>query len=313
MSIAIETVDQDKLEEVFTKKPNLRKFAYEFCTAFNVKVSKVKNGDILRLVAPSGLSAGEIYTASSSRDRSETSYIFGNEWLIKKEKSSSNSSRHERDSNKISTLIRTLKKNNEYPSDDAITRAYSGEIMSAIVPVQDATRYGQPKINLDKDITKMLAEHYLGVDTVSIRQYASELKDAYSKYLVEMKTYNESADDFKRFCNGFKLIGMQYENYYNDDTAPVYLVGEASVDLENRKAVVQATLKSYPTIKDLPELAVDVMMINTYMQGQTNSRLYSPRNELCLGRTDRYISDLDISVGYCGNITWVAIPKTPKQ
>lgn len=313
MSIAIETVEQDKLEELFTRRPSLRKFAYEFCTAFNVKVNKIKSNDILRLVTPSGLSAGEIYTVPSSRDRSESSYIFGNEWLIKKEKSSSNSSRHERDSNKISTLIRTLKKNNEYPNDEMITKAYSGEIMSCIQPVQDAARYGQPKINLDKDITKMLTEHYLGVDTVSIQQYASELKDSYSKYLVEMKTYNESADDFKRFCNGFKLIGMQYENYYNDDTAPVYLIGEASVDMANRKAVVQGSLKCYSTIKELPELAVDVMMINTYMQGQTNSRMYSSRNELCLGRTDKYISDLDISVGYCGNITWVAIPKTPKQ
>lgn len=317
MNIALETVDQDKLKELFVSKPSLRNLAFDFCTAFNVKIERIKNSGALRLATPNGLDAGEIYTASNSRDRSETIYIYEHSYLVKKEKSSSNSSRSERDSNKIATLIRTLKKNKEFPSDEAITKAYSEEMITALHPVRDATRYGLPKIEVQNDFVKMLVENYLGVDTNSIRQYSSELKDSYSKYLVSMEKYNESADDFKRFCKGFKLIGMDYENYYggNGDATPRYIIGEGElVTTDSReKVLVQGSLKCYSSLKEVPEIAVDAMMISTYMQGRTNDRMYSNRNELFLSRMDRYIPDLDIGVGYRNNIIWVAIPKTPKQ
>ena len=191
MNIATDKVDQDKLTELFTNKPNLKKFVYEFCTAFNVKVDRVKNSGALRVVTPNGLDGGELSTNTNSRDRSETVYIYENPYLIKKEKSSSNSSRSERDSNKIATLIRTLKKNNEFPSDENMTKAYAEEVITAIHPVKDSARYGAPKIEVHIDIVKMLVESQLGVDTISIQQYASDLKDSYSKYLVEMKKYDE--------------------------------------------------------------------------------------------------------------------------
>jgi hypothetical protein len=316
MNIALETVDQDKLKELFTTKPNLRNLAFDFCTAFNVKIDRIKNSGALKLVTPNGLDAGELYTASSSRDRSETVYIYENPYLVKKEKSSSNSSRSERDSNKIATLIRTLKKNNEYPSDAAIAKAYSEEMITALHPVKDATRYGEPKIDLPKDIGKMLVESQLGVDTISIKHYSSQLRDIYSKYLVDMEKYNESADDHKRFCKGFKIIGMDYENYYatNGDSTPRYIVGEGEVvNTDSReKVLIQGSLKCYSSLKDAPEVAVDAMMISTYMQGKRNDRMFSDRNELFLSRMDRYIPDLDIGIGYRNNIIWVSIPKEPK-
>jgi len=316
MNIATDKVDQDKLTELFTNKPNLKKFVYEFCTAFNVKVDRVKNSGALRVVTPNGLDGGELSTNTNSRDRSETVYIYENQYLVKKEKSSSNSSRSERDSNKIATLIRTLKKNNEFPSDENMTKAYAEEVITAIHPVKDSARYGAPKIEVHIDIVKMLVESQLGVDTISIQQYASDLKDSYSKYLVKMKTYNESADDHKRFCKGFKLIGIDYENYYeNDGTLPVkYLVGEGVVDNTNNreKVLIQGSLKRYSTLKDIPEVAVDAMMIATYMQGKSTERIYSNRNELFIGKIDRFLPELDISAGYRNNIVWVVIPKEPK-
>lgn len=316
MNIALDSVDQDKLKELFTAKPSLRNLAFDFCTAFNVKIDRIKNSGALRLATPNGLDAGVIDTASNSRDRSETIYIYENQYLIKKEKASSNSSRSERDSNKIATLIRTLKKNNEYPNDVAMTKAYSEEIITALHPVKDGARYGAPKIELNKDMTKMLAEFYLGVDTISIKQYSSELKDSYSKYLVEMQKYDESADDHKRFCKGFKIIGIAYENYYSDGTvAPKYIVGEGElVTSDSReKVLVQGSLKSYSSLRDAPEVAVDAMMISTYMQGRSTDRNYSDRNELFIGRIDKFLSELDIGVGHRNNVVWVAIPKTPKQ
>ena len=316
MNIALETVDQDKLKELFIAKPSLRNLAFDFCTAFNVKVSQIKNSGALKLATPNGLDAGELYTASNSRDRSETVYIYENQYLIKKEKASSNSSRSERESNKIATLIRTLKKNNEYPNDVAMTKAYSEEMIVALHPVKDGARYGAPKIELNKDITKMLAEFYLGVDTISIKQYSTELKDSYSKYLVEMQKYDESADDFKRFCAGFKIIGIAYDNFHSDGTvAPKYIVGEGDVvttDNSNGKVLIQGSLKSYSTLKDVPEVAVDAMMIATYMQGKSTERSYSNRNELFIGRIDKFLPELDISVGFRNQVVWVAIPRTPK-
>ena len=316
MNIALETVDQDKLTELFRTKPSLRNLAFDFCTAFNVKVSRIKNSGALRLATPNGLDAGELSTTTNSRDRSEAVYIYENQYLIRKEKASSNSSRSERDSNKIATLIRTLKKNNEYPSDVAMTKAYAEEIVVALHPVKDGARYGAPKIELNKDITKMLAEFYLGVDTISIKQYSTELKDSYSKYLVEMQKYDESADDFKRFCAGFKIIGIAYESFHDDGTfVPRYIVGEGEVvttDNSNGKVLIQGSLKSYSTLKDVPEVAVDAMMIATYMQGKSTERSYSNRNELFINRIDKFLPELDIGVGYRNSIVWVAIPKTPK-
>lgn len=319
MNIALETVDQDKLKELFIAKPSLRNLAFDFCTAFNVKISRIKNSGALRLATPNGLDAGELSTTTNSRDRSEAVYIYENQYLIRKEKASSNSSRSERDSNKIATLIRTLKKNNEYPSDVAMTKAYSEEIVVALHPVKDGARYGAPKIELNKDITKMLAEFYLGVDTLSIKQYSSELKDSYSKYLVEMQKYDESADDFKRFCAGFKIIGIAYESFHDDGTfAPRYIVGEGEVvttdsNSINGKVLIQGSLKSYSTLKEVPEVAVDAMMIATYMQGKSTERSYSNRNELFINRIDKFLPEIDIGVGYRNSIVWVAIPKTPKM
>jgi len=55
------------------------------------------------------------------------------------------------------------------------------------------------------------------------------------------------------------------------------------------------------------------MMISTYMQGRSTDRNYSDRNELFIGRIDKFLSELDIGVGHRDNVVWVAIPKTPKQ
>jgi hypothetical protein len=132
-----------------------------------------------------------------------------------------------------------------------------------------------------------------------------------------MKKYDESADDFKRFCKGFKIIGIAYESYHDDGTvAPKYIVGEGDVvttDNSNGKVLVQGSLKSYSSLKEVPEVAVDAMMIATYMQGKSTERSYSNRNELFIGRVDKYLSELDIGVGYRNQIVWVAIPKTPKM
>jgi hypothetical protein len=315
MNIALETVDQDKLKELFIAKPSLRNLAFDFCTAFNVKIKRLKENGALRLATPNGLDAGELYTTTSSLDRSETVYIYENEMLVKKSKSSSNSNRNERDSNKIATLIRTLKKNKEFPSDESMTKAYSEEIITAIHPAKDASRYGEPTIDVPKNIAKMLVENHLGVDTITIKHYASELRDIYSNYLVNMKRFNESADDHKRFCNGFKIVGIQYENFYNDSVKPQYIVGEGIVDLagKHEKVQIQGSLKSYSSLKDVPEVAIDAMMISTYMQGKATDRAYSNRNELFLNRVDKFLPELDISLGYRNNIVWVAIPKTPKQ
>jgi hypothetical protein len=48
------------------------------------------------------------------------------------------------------------------------------------------------------------------------------------------------------------------------------------------------------------------------MQGKSTERIYSNRNELFIGKIDRFLPELDISAGYRNNIVWVVIPKEPK-
>jgi hypothetical protein len=155
-----------------------------------------------------------------------------------------------------------------------------------------------PSISITDGLTIDLIEHVLLDKSISHEQ--NEILSAvYKTYQSEMKQFESSNENAKRFENGARIIGI------TSGDKPYYLVGEATY--HDGKVDIQGNLKRYDSLKDVPEFTADVLMINTYMQSQSQNDM---RNEFGLPRRDTYYPDIDVATGYAGDELWVALPKT---
>lgn len=279
----------------------LKKLVHEVCHEYNLRVINTITGHRNKalLVTPDGINCGYVNVTKDSNG--DFTYLIGLP-TIHKERSSSKSSRGERDSNKISSLLRTIKKNKEEPTTEKIYRVMRRDFISPFSSVQSKSMYGRPAISIPSHIQEVAVKHILGVDTLSMAMYIDDLKKVYSEHQSKMKSYNESASEIIRYRRGATLIGI----YNRGDTGTYYLVGDVSLN-EEGDFTFHTPLKRYSTLKELP-IAPVVAMINTYMQGKDQ---YDNTNELGVWYQDRFFDDLDMAVGYSGssNGLWVAIPK----
>ena len=283
------------------------KFAYEFCTEFNVQVSKYRHskgeGVTFRVLSLDGIPLGEIYTAKyvGSSGNNEDVYFYHSPNIITKSKGTSRSDSNTRDANKIRSLLTVLKKNKEIPDVKSMYNSFAGGIRYAFNQV---VRNREPDISIRDDLAIALIEQVL-LDKSVTHEQNEQLKSTYKEYQLKMKSYQEAESNGARFNKGAKLIGIVGE--YNDK---YYLVGEASYDMNlsgNSGVIIHGNLKRYNSLKDNPELTADVVMINAYMQGKGG--LHDTGNELGLPRSDTYYHDIDVATGYASDNMWVLIPK----
>jgi len=278
----------------------LKKFAHEVCHAYNLRVIRAIAGyrNKVLLATPDGINCGYV---SVTKNDDDFTYLISLP-TIRKERSSSKSSRGERDSNKISSLLRAIKKNKEEPTTEKIYNSMRRDFISPFSAVQSKSLYGRPSISISSNIQEVAIKHILGVDTLSMAMYIDDLKKVYSEHQSKMKSYNESASEIIRYRRGSTLIGV----FNRNDTGVYYLVGDVSLN-EEGEFTFHTPLKRYSTLKELP-IAPVVAMINTYMQGRPE---HDNSNELGVWYQDRFFEDLDMAVGYSGssNGLWVAIPK----
>jgi len=290
-----------------TQSTPVAKFAYEFCKEFNVQVSKHKrsmgDGVTFAVVSSDGIRLGEIYTqiCRGSSGNNEDVYFYHSPNIVTKSKGTLRSDSGTRDANKIKSLLTTLKKNKEIPNVKSMYSSFAGGIRYAF---QQVVRSREPDISIKDDLAIVLIEHVL-LDKLITHEQNEQLKSTYKEYKSKMKSYQEAESNGTRFYKGTKLIGIvgDYDDKY-------YLVGEASYDtsLNNNGGVsIHGDLKRYNSLKDVPELSADVVMINAYMQGKEG--LYDDRNEFGLPRGDTYYHDIDVATGYAGNNMWILIPK----
>ena len=290
-----------------TESTPVAKFAYEFCTEFNVQVSKYRHskgeGVTFRVLSLDGIPLGEIYTAKfiGSSGNSEDVYFYHSPNIITKSKGTSRSDSNTRDANKIRSLLTVLKKNKEIPDVKSMYDSFAGGIRYAFNQV---VRNREPEISIRDDLAIALIEQVL-LDKLVTHEQNEQLKTTYKEYQLKMKSYEEAESNGARFNKGAKLIGIvgDYDDKY-------YLVGEASYDtnlIGNSGVIIHGNLKRYNSLKDNPELTADVVMINAYMQGKGG--LYDKGNELGLPRSDTYYHDIDVATGYASNDFWVLIPK----
>jgi hypothetical protein len=291
-----------------TQSTPVAKFAYEFCTEFNVQVSKSKRskgeGVTFEILSLDGIPLGEIYTTKfiGSNGNSEDVYFYHSPNIITKSKGTARSDSGTRDANKIRSLLTVLKKNKEIPDVKSMYDSFAGGIRYAFNQV---VRNREPDVSIRDDLAIALIEHVL-LDKSVTHEQNEQLKTTYTEYQSKMKSYQEAESNGARFNKGVKLIGIagEYDDKY-------YLVGEASYDMNigNKSGVViHGNLKRYNSLKGVPELSADVVMINAYMQSKGG--IYDKSNEFGLPRSDTYYHDIDVATGYASNNTWILIPKT---
>lgn len=300
MEIYSEFATQEDRDSIATRLANtdeLKKFTFEFCTAFNLRaIDTGKMG--IRLVTVSGLPAGEVYVQkmySRKADERKMSYFYSNQRIITKEKGSTNSNRDTRDSSKISSLLATMRKHDEIPSDEKILRGFADGIYYAFNAAGSGSHYGAPRFDIDNSLALEATKAILGLEQMTLA-YKTQLEEAYETYLKKMESFNSHKSEQARFYKGCKMIAVM-----NSDTKPSYLVGEVSYnkDAGERSAqiVFQSPLKRYTTLSESP-VAAEALMIRTFMESGAMSSYQSEDNELKLRHCDRYFQELDIAAGY---------------
>lgn len=276
----------------------LTKFAYEFCTEFNVQV-QARSNTSMKVFSNEGIKLGVIYTEthrSNSTGENETIYFFESNNIIKKAKGTSRSNSYTRDANKIKSLIANLKKNKEIPQSKAVHEAFENAIKYGFTSVANVR---SPSISIKDSLTIDLIEYAL-LDKPISTEHNEELAQAYKDYQLEMKRFLSSNKEKNRFAQGVRAIGIFRENFKS-----YYLVGEA--DYINGKVNIHGDLKRYESLKDEPEFSSDILMIRTYMQAQNSC---DDTNEFGLPRRDIYYPEIDVSTGYISDDLWVLLPKT---
>jgi len=283
---------------------SLRTLSREFCYTFNTKVGFLthKGGtdksDALFRAQPfipvytaEGVPCGTLKVKS---DHDGEFFVF-NSIVVKKEKASSRSDRHTRDSKTIKGLINTIKRNNEIPSIQNCMTQHSHGIVDAL----RATSYGIacPSIKLSTEAVVELIKVYLG-ETSYVISHDADIREAHSNYISQLTARGEREKTFDRFKEGCKGIAV-----LSTDEKPIYIVGDITW-VGDTPNVTNITV--HKSLSENEHVAGDAMMIRTYMQGNNGTT----DNELGVKTYDSYYSDIDISTGYGNaNCVWVLIPR----
>jgi len=187
--------DIQKTIDMLNADTPLTKFAYEFCTEFNVQV-QARSSDSMKVFSTEGVKLGIIYTEthrSNSTGANETVYFFESNNIIKKAKGTSRSNSYTRDANKIKSAR-------------------------------------SPSVSIKDSLTIDLIEYALLDKPISTEQN-EELAQAYKDYQLEMKKFLSSTKEKSRFAQGVKAIGIFRENaksYYLVGEAD-YINGDVNI------------------------------------------------------------------------------------
>lgn len=226
---------------------------------------------------------------------------------IKKERSGPNSARDERESNKLSTLIRAIKKNNEAPTENGVTEACLAGIGYAYGAVQSSR--SAPRIDLGAEYVLNLVEHTLSVDKSVPLLYINEMKAAYEEYQKAMLIFTERNTNYERYRKGCKIVGILDKSDYVKNFGTTYLVGEmgdVGTEVHNHTLLLDkltSPLKAYKSLSDTPLAGVAAMCRAHFPQSDY------VKNEFNIPHNDKYHEELDVATGYRSReLLWVVIP-----
>ena len=294
--------DVDATQLRMDENPKLKSLAMQVCHEFNLRVDRHKEVHRLQLLTEHGLPVGNVSVIKDYRRDNESYYEISMPEIISKEKSSARSDRSSRDSDKVATLLKSIKKNKEQPTLEKLTKNYLQCLYYALQRVGEA---GKPDIQIRNDVALSAIKYALGIDMMGVQLHTAKLQEIYDQYMKEVQTLSSAKDNQDRYHKGCTAIGIVGHRWNNDSGKVYYLVGEVVAD-DNSSLKFQGNLTRYSTLTDT-EHAATAAMIRTYMQG---SKHIDGSNDLGIPWADHYYDEIDIATGYSGNTgLWALIPK----
>ena len=293
--------NRDATQEQIDNNPKLKSLAMQVCHEFNLRVHQHKEAHKLGILTEQGLPVGNISVIKDYRD-GEFYYEVSMPDIISKEKSSARSDRNSRDSDKVATLLKSIKKNKEIPTTEKLTKSYLQCLYYALQRVGEAQR---PNVSVHNDVALSAIKFALGIDTMEVQLHTAKLQEIYDKYMKEVQELSSAQNNQARFLKGCTAIGI-VGNRWHDAGKAYYLVGDVGAD-EDGNLAFQGSLTRYASLADT-EHAPIAAMVRTYMQGSKHKNDSS--NDLGISWADTYYNEIDIATGYTGNTgLWALIPK----
>jgi hypothetical protein len=293
--------NQDATQEQIENNPKLKSLAMQVCHEFNLRVHQHKEAHKLGILTEQGLPVGYISVIKDYRD-GEFYYEVSMPDIISKEKSSARSDRNSRDSDKVTTLLKSIKKNKEIPTTEKLTKNYLQCLFYALQRVGEA---GKPDIAIRNDVALSAIKYALGIDTMGVQLHTAKLQEIYDQYMKQVQELSSAKDNHDRYLKGCTAIGIA-GNRWHEAGKPYYLVGNVGADDDGNLAF-QGGLTRYASLADT-EHAPMAAMIRTYMQSSEHRSDSS--NDLGIPWADHYYNQIDIATGYTGNTgLWALIPK----
>jgi hypothetical protein len=309
--------DQAKVQEIFSRSPELERFAFEFCKAFNCTIQECPEPEFGRrnptvaLLTKDGVPCGTLKVdPSGDKDKQSGKYVpvyYYESPIVSKSKGSARAGRNCRDSISIKGLIDATKRANDIPTIDKLLEHHINGISYAFSVTQRDT--GSSRMQMSKDAILALIRSHLELDKSSVNLYDAEIKEIYKQYLDSEKKSMEANKLYERFCAGSYLIGVHRPERH---MPPFYTVAEVSNNgMRHTKDVKDFTfhtpLKRYASLMDCPEIAPHVPIIAAWASGMLHS---DADNELKLPRADKYYPEIDVASGYADvEVAWHLIPK----
>jgi hypothetical protein len=282
---------------------DLKNLVMEFCHTFDVKAIAYENrGKLNRvnILSNRGIPLGELYLSKKNDD---PIYIYSCQGIISKDKSSANSDSNSRDSGKITSLIKTIKKNGEHPVETKIFDSYKSTIRDALSTVGNKQT---PTVDVASDLALAMLESLLNVPlTRSLDMH--EMQQMHKKYLKELNNNELAMKNKQRFAKGCIVVKMPYRYADTNQKNDGVLVGEmtcANTDsIKNENIQITKSFERFDSLADSP-IAGLATMIRTYFEGHKDK--YDPDNALGILSTDKYFRDIDVAVASRSS-TYVAL------
>lgn len=275
----------------------LRNLALEFCSTFkNVRVIADKNGGAhqLNVVMDNGLPAGML---AVSRDREGDYYVYKSDVFVRKQKATGRADKTTRDSKTITGLIKAVVKNQESPQYSRLFKSYERGLRYAFNATMPR---GSMRVEIGDEVLNALLINY--VERSGVGAHDEIIRDKYDELLRKRQERIENDKTYKRFLNGCKLVGI-----HNGSS---FYVGNVSATLTSRGDEIDNInlihLQRYDYLSECDEVAAEMAIIKTYMQGKFPNENWNPFH---IPFSDKFYPEMDIATGYENReMLWVLIP-----
>ena len=305
-----EYANKEATEAILSRSPELQRFVFEFCKAFDCRVGETNNFNQygnhgVQVLTKEGLPCGYLYVntrGALDKDGTHLSNYNYKSPVVEKERSSRNAGRDTRDSIKISSLLAAVRKCGEEPTAGGLARHYRQAIRYAHRAA--GAHSSVVRIEMPADAIIAMTENYLGMTEHKAQSIVEAVRVRYVDYQNRKKMALEGTKTAQRFWEGAYTIGVM-----GDDENRYYIVGNTKYDehaMAEECVTFQGDLKRYSSLYECPELAMHIPIIRAWAEGQNE---FDQHNDLGLPRRDIYYPDIDVASGYAtSGQTWFLIP-----